>query len=110
MASAGRLSIRQMESETPKGRGCRKGKEYERELMRLQIETLELGSGSGSGRLEAIRHVLDSLPYASKDDVIVRAPDRRVVQPASALSWTSGGRARPPLVEGGRVRRCRGGR
>jgi polyphosphate kinase len=36
-------------------------------------------------RLEAIRHVLHELPYASKDESIVGEPDARVVRPAAAL-------------------------
>ena len=36
-------------------------------------------------RLEAMRHVLHELPYASKDDSIVHAPDPRVVRPASSV-------------------------
>jgi hypothetical protein len=35
-------------------------------------------------RLEAIRHVLDKLPYPSKDESAVYAPDPRVVQPAAS--------------------------
>jgi polyphosphate kinase len=36
-------------------------------------------------RLEAIRHVLHAVPYASKGESIVHAPDSRVVQAASSL-------------------------
>ena len=36
-------------------------------------------------RLEAIRHVLHEVPYPSKDESIVHAPDPRVVQPVAAL-------------------------
>jgi polyphosphate kinase 2 len=36
-------------------------------------------------RLESIRHVLHELPYPSKDESVVHAPDPRVVQPAAAL-------------------------
>jgi polyphosphate kinase 2 len=36
-------------------------------------------------RLESMRHVLHELPYRSKDESVVRAPDPRVVQPAAAL-------------------------
>jgi len=36
-------------------------------------------------RLEAMRHVLDQVPYPSKDETIVRSSDPRVVQPAAAL-------------------------
>jgi len=36
-------------------------------------------------RLEAMRHVLHEIPYASKDESIVHPPDPRVVQPAAAL-------------------------
>jgi polyphosphate kinase 2 len=36
-------------------------------------------------RLESIRHVLHELPYHSKDESVVRAPDARVVQPAAVL-------------------------
>jgi polyphosphate kinase 2 len=36
-------------------------------------------------RLEAIRHVLNDLPYPTKDESVVHAPDPRVVQPASAV-------------------------
>jgi polyphosphate kinase 2 len=37
------------------------------------------------GRLEAMRHVLSELPYASKDESLVTAPDARVVQRAAEL-------------------------
>jgi polyphosphate kinase 2 len=36
-------------------------------------------------RLEAIRHVLSAFDYEHRDDAVVRAPDPRVVRPASAL-------------------------
>lgn len=40
-------------------------------------------------RLESIRHILNAFDYEHRDNKVVRAPDPRVVRPASTLlNWS----------------------